>query len=106
VPAVQFHEAPDAVVGIVESAAGQLVYQSTESSPIVISKCSHPANTNPLVFKPICVFRFEDQDSCKVAMEPGVLNQLREIGGDASVQLYERVPRRKALPAAVAKLFG
>ena len=46
--AVHFHDAPDAVVDIVESAGGQLVYQSTESSPIVISKRSHPANTNPL----------------------------------------------------------
>jgi len=43
--AVHFHDAPDAVVDIVESAGGQLVYQSTESSPIVISKRSHPANT-------------------------------------------------------------
>jgi uncharacterized protein (DUF1330 family) len=103
--AVHFHDAPDAVVDIVESAGGQLVYQSTESSPIVISKRSHPANTNPLVFKRTALFRFEDQEGCEVAMQPGVLKQLREAGGEASVQLYRRVPRRNALPATLGKLL-
>ena len=54
--AVHFHEAPDAVQSIVESAGGQLVYQSNETSPIVISKRPHPANTNPLVFKRTACF--------------------------------------------------
>jgi len=103
--AVHFHEAPDAVVEIVESAGGQLVYQSTESSPIVISKRSHPANTNPLVFKRTALFRFEDQRSCEAAMRSGAVNHLREAGGEVSAQLYRRVPRKNALPAALGRLF-
>ena len=103
--AVHFHDAPDAVHSIVESAGGELVYQSNETSPIVISKRPHPANTNPLVFKRTCLFRFADQQSCEAAMPSGVVNQLREAGGEVSVQLYRRVPRKNALPAALAKLL-
>jgi uncharacterized protein (DUF1330 family) len=103
--AVHFHEAPEVVQSIVESAGGQFVYQSNETSPIVISKRSHPANTNPLVFKRTCLFRFEDQPGCEAAMQAGMLNQLREAGGEASVQLYQRVPRKNALPAALEKLL-
>ena len=102
---MHFHEAPEVVQSIVESAGGQLVYQSNETSPIVISKRSHPANTNPLVFKRTCLFRFEDQPGCEAAMQAGMLNQLREAGGEASVQLYRRVPRKNALPAALEKLL-
>lgn len=102
---VHFHEAPDAVRGIVESAGGQLVYSSQESSPIVISKRPHRANTNPLVYKRTGLFRFENQASCEAAMQPSVLDQLKEAAGDASVQLYQRVPRRNAMPAALAKLL-
>ena len=104
--AVHFHEAPEAIQNIVETAGGQLVYQSHETSPIVISKRFHPANTNPLVFKRTCLFRFEDQHACEAAMQPGVMNQLREAVGNASVQLYERVPRKNALPAALRTLVG
>ncbi|MDH3655371.1 MAG: NAD(P)-binding domain-containing protein [Myxococcales bacterium] len=103
--AVHFHEAPDVVERIVESAGGELVYQSHETSPIVISKRPHPANTNPLVFKRTALFRFEDQESCEGAVHAGVLNQLRGVGGDVSAQLYRRVPRKDALPAALAKRF-
>ena len=103
--AVHVHEASDAIQDIGESAGGQLVYRSDETAPIVISKRSHPANTNPLVFKRTFLIRFEDQQSCEAAMQPGVLNQLREAGGEASVQLYRRVPRRNALPAALGKLL-
>jgi len=102
---VHFHEAPEAIQSVVETAGGQLVYQSNETSPIVITKRSHPANTNPLVFKRTCMFRFEDQQGCEAAMQPGVLNQLREAGGEASVQLYRRMPRKNALPAALGKLL-
>ena len=101
--AVHFHEASDAVQRIVEAAGGELVYQSHETSPIVISKRPHPANTNPLVFKRTALFRFEDQESCEGAVQAGVLNQLRGVGGDVSAQLYRRVPRKDALPAALAK---
>jgi len=104
--AVHFHEATDAVQSIVESAGGDLVYQSNETSPIVISKRPHPANTNPLVFKRTCLFRFQDQQSCEAAIQAGVLNQLREAGGEASVQLYRRVPRKDALPDALGKIIG
>jgi uncharacterized protein (DUF1330 family) len=103
--AVHFHEAPDEVVSIVESVGGQLVYQSNETSPIVISKRPHPANTNPLVFKRTALFRFEDQQGSEAAIQSGVLNQLREAVGDASVQLYRRVPRKNALPAALGNLL-
>ena len=102
---VHFHEASDAVRDIVESAGGQLVYESHETSPIVISKRPHPANTNPLVFKRTCLFRFEDQESCEAAIQPGVVNQLQEAGGDASVQLYQRVRKSKALPAALGRFL-
>ncbi|MGB5504583.1 MAG: hypothetical protein WBM75_19475 [Polyangiales bacterium] len=103
--AVHFHEASDAVQRIVESAGGELVYQSQETSPIVISKRPHPANTNPLVFKRTALFRFEDQQGSEAAVQPDVLNQLREAVGDASVQLYRRVPRKNALPAALGNLL-
>ncbi len=103
--ALHFHQAPDAVQSIVESAGGKLVYQSNETSSIVISKRPHPANTNPLVFKRTALFRFEDQQSCEAAMRPEVVSQLQEAGGDASVQLYRRVPRSKALPAELGKLL-
>jgi uncharacterized protein (DUF1330 family) len=103
--AVHFHEAPDAVQGIIEAVGGHPVYQSSETSPIVISKRSHPANTNPLVFKQTALFRFEDQESCEAAMQPGVLTQLQEVAGEPSVQLYRRVPRKDALPASLAKLL-
>jgi len=102
---VHFREAPEAIQSVVETAGGQLVYQSNETSPIVITKRAHPANTNPLVFKRTCLFRFEDQQSCEAAMQPGVLNQLEEAGGELSVQLYQRVPRSKALPASLRKLM-
>lgn len=104
--AIHFHEAPDAVRRIVESAGGQLVYQSNETAAIMISKRPHPANTNPLVFKRTCLFRFEDEQSCEAAMQSGVLNQLREAGGEVSVQLYRRVPKKDALPAALGRLLG
>ncbi len=104
--AVHFHEAPDAVRSVLESAGGQLVYQSKETAPIVISRRPHPANTNPLVFKRTCLFRFDDRQSCEAAMQSGVLTQLREAGGEASVQLYRRVPRKNALPAALGRLLG
>jgi uncharacterized protein (DUF1330 family) len=103
--AVHFHEAPDPIQDIVEAAGGQLVYQSHETSPIVITKRSHPTNTNPLVFKRTALFRFEDQRSCETAMLPGVLNQLQEAAGEVSVQLYQRVPKKEALPAPLAKLL-
>ena len=99
--AVHAHEAPDAIQQVVESTGGQLVYQSNETSPIVISKRAHPTNTNPLVFKRTLLFRFEGQESCEAAMQPGVLSQLKEAAGEASAQLYWRVPRRNALPTTL-----
>lgn len=103
--AVHAHEASSVIQDIVESAGGQLVYQSNETSPIVISKRSHPANTNPLVFKHTCLFRFEDQQACEEGMQPGVMNELQEAAGELSLQLYQRVPRSQALPAALSKLL-
>jgi uncharacterized protein (DUF1330 family) len=103
--AVHAHEAPDAIRDIVEKAGGQLVYESHETSPIVITTRSHPTNTNPLVFKQTCLFRFENQQGCEAAMEPGVLTQLQEAAGELSVQLYQRVPKSQALPAALSKLL-
>jgi len=99
------HEALGGIQNIVESAGGQLVYQSNETSPIVISKRSHPANTNPLVFKRTYLFRFEDQQACEEGMQPGVMNELQEAAGELSLQLYQRVPRSQALPAALSKLL-
>jgi uncharacterized protein (DUF1330 family) len=103
--AVHFHEAPDDVQRAVESAGGELVYQSHESSPIVISKRPHPANTNPLVFKRTCLFRFEDEQSSEAAVQLGVLDRLVEGAGEVSVQLYRRVPRAGAVPAGLGKLI-
>lgn len=103
--AVHFHEAPEAVQSIVQSVGGELVYQSEESAPIVISKRPHPANTNPLVFKRTGLFRFDDQQGCEAGMQADTLNRLREAGGEASVQLYRRVPRKSTLPTALGKLL-
>jgi uncharacterized protein (DUF1330 family) len=103
--AVHFHDAPDAIHGIVETAGGQLVYHSNETSPISITRRLHPANTNPLVFKRTALFRFEDQESCDAAISPGVCEQLRQTAGDLSVQLYRRVSTREALPASLARLW-
>ena len=80
-------------------------YQSHETAPIVITKRSHPANTNPLVFKHTCLFRFEDRQSCEAAIEPPVLDRLGEAAGEVSVQLYRRMRRSEALPAPFAKLL-
>jgi len=102
---VHFHDGLDAIKSIVQSAGGQLVYRSHETSPIVITKRPHPADTNPLVFKRTCMFRFEDPQSCATAMHPGVLRRLEEAGGEVSVQLYERVPRSKALPSTLGRLL-
>ncbi len=103
--AVHAHEAPEAIQNIVEGAGGQLVYQSHETSPIVLTKRPHPAGTNPLIFKRTCLFRFEDQEQCEDALQPGVMNQLQEVAGELSVQLYQRVPRSQALPAVFRKLL-
>jgi uncharacterized protein (DUF1330 family) len=102
---VHAREAPEAIQEIVKRAGGRLVYQSHETSPILITKRPHPANTNPLVFKSTSMFRFEDPQSCEVAMQPGVLNQLQEAAGDVAVQLYQRVPKREALPASLGKFL-
>jgi uncharacterized protein (DUF1330 family) len=104
--AVHAHEAPEAIQNIVEGAGGQLVYQSHETSPIVLTKRPHPAGTNPLMFKQTCLFRFDNQEQCEEALQPGVMNQLQEAAGELSVQLYQRVPRSQALPPAFRKLFG
>ena len=103
--AVHSHGQADAVREIVSSTGGGLVYQSTETSPIVISKRPHPANTNPLVFKQTSLFRFDDQASCETAMHAKALNRLQEAVGETSVQLYQRVPRSKALPASIRRLL-
>jgi len=42
---------------------------------------------------------------CEAAMQPGVLNQLEEAGGELSVQLYQRVPKSSALPTSFRKLM-
>lgn len=103
--AVHFHRDLEVVRRIVERVGGQCVYQSRETSPISISKRPHPAGTNPLAFKCTALFRFEDQESCDAAMRPGVLAELEEAAGQLSIQLYQRVPRKDALPASVAQLL-
>ena len=100
---VHFRQAPEAIERIVETAGGRLVYKSNETSPILITKRPHPANTNPLVFKRTSMFRFDDEQSCETAMQPDVLSQLQAGAGEVSVQLYHRVPRSEALPAALRK---
>ena len=102
---VHAHDAPEAIQDVVDTAGGQLVYQSYETAPIVISKRPHPANTNPLVFKRTLLFRFEDRASCEAAIQTSVLAQLRESAGEVSVQLYERLPRSEALPPALGQLL-
>ncbi|MDH3203005.1 MAG: hypothetical protein OEM15_19110 [Myxococcales bacterium] len=91
----------------IEQTGGRLVYQSAETSPIVIAKKHHPANTNPLVYKNTALFRYESQERCEDAITPGILNQLKEAtGDDVSVQLYRRLTRREMLPSAFAKLIN
>ena len=103
--AVHCHEGLDAIQRIVERVGGRLVYQSRETSPIVIARRPHPANTNPLAFKTTALFHFEDQQGCATAMQPGVLTELERAAGELSVQLYRRVPRKDALPTSTAGLF-
>ncbi|MGB8330023.1 MAG: hypothetical protein WCE62_07830 [Polyangiales bacterium] len=100
---VHCHEDSDAIQSIVQTAGGRLVYQSHETSPITITKRPHPADTNPLVFKSTYMFRFEDARSCDAAMQPGVLSQIHEAADEVSVQLYQRVPKRDALPAPLRR---
>jgi hypothetical protein len=57
------------------------------------------------VFKRTCLFRFDDPEHCRIVMQLAVQNQIREAIGNASVQLYERVPRKNALPAALRTLL-
>ena len=102
---VHFRQAPEAIERIVETAGGRLVYKSNETSPILITKRLHPANTNPLVFKRTSMFRFDGEESCETAMQADMLSQLQEAGGEVSVQLYRRVPRKNKLPAALEKLL-
>lgn len=84
---------------LIEPTGGRLVYQSAETSPIVIAKKPHPANTNPLAYPNTALFRYEAKQDCENAITPGVVNQLREIAGnDISVQLYRRLTRSEALP--------
>lgn len=104
--AVHLHSASAVIVEIVQSSGGRLVYESHETSPIVISKRAHPANTNPLVFKRTCLFRFEDQQTVEAAMHARVIDQLRGAAGECSVQLYRRVPRREAMPKGFSGLLG
>jgi hypothetical protein len=35
-----------------------------------------------------------------------VLNQLQEVAGELSVQLYRRVPKKDALPKPLARVLG
>ncbi len=104
------HHPGQGVIGalqkVIEPTSGRLVYQSAETSPIVITKKQHPANTNPLVYKGTALFRYESQERCEDAITPGILNQIKEVtGDDVSVQLYRRLTRQEMLPLAVAKLF-
>jgi uncharacterized protein (DUF1330 family) len=103
--AVHCHGDLDEVRRIVESVGGHRVYQSRETSPISISRRPHPAGTNPLAFKCTALFRFDDQQSCAAAMQPGALAELEEAAGELSIQLYRRLPRKDALPASVAQLL-
>lgn len=90
----------------IEPTGGRLVYQSAETSPIVISKKAHPANTNPLIYPNTALFEYESQERCEEAITPGILNQLKEVAGDdISIQLYRRLPRREVLPAAFEKIL-
>jgi hypothetical protein len=71
----------------------------------MLTKRPHPAGTNPLVFKHTCMFRFEDQQSCEAAMQAGVLKQIQGAAGELSVQLYQRMPKKNALPASLGKFL-
>jgi uncharacterized protein (DUF1330 family) len=101
--AVHVRQGLEAVVRAVQSAGGERVYQSVETSPIKIAKRDHPANTNPLAFQSTALFRFESRAACEAAMSADLLDQLREAAGELSVQLYRRLPREEVLPAQLAK---
>ena len=82
--AVHFHEAPDAVQRIVESAGGQLVYQSNETVADRDQQAptsGQHQSTRLQAHRAYSVSRTEQ--SCEAAMQSGVLNQLREAGGEA-----------------------
>ena len=103
---LHLHGALEAVRRIVQDAGGSLVYQSAETSPIKITKRDHPANTNPLVFKETAMFRFASLEDYRAAMTSEVSAAPRDAAGDLSAQLYQRVPRRDAVPAALARVLG
>lgn len=93
------HGIIEALQNSIEPTGGRLVYQSAETSPILITKKQHPANTNPLTYPNTALFRYESQHDCEDAITPGVLDQLKEAAGDdISVQLYRRLTRREVLP--------
>lgn len=102
---VHSQRAPGAVQRIVEASGGQRVYESVETSPIKVTKRSHPADTNPLVFPYTMLFRFESREACHAGLQSDALDQLREVGGELSVQLYQRLPKKDALPEPLARLL-
>lgn len=84
---------------------GKVVYHSEETSPIVIAKKYHPANTNPLVYANTALIELPSQSDAESAMTAGLVNQLKEIAGDdISVQLYRRQRREEAVPPPLRPL--
>ncbi len=108
--AVHHREGP-AVVPKLEAlfaeVGGRIVYYSEETSPIVIAKKFHPANTNPLVYASTVLVDFSDRASCEEAMTEANVNRLTAtVGQDISVQLYRRQRRRDVLPAPLRRFTG
>ena len=100
------HESSAPLDPVLEEAGGECVYRSEETSEIKIAKRDHPANTNPLAFRHTALYRFESAEAAAVSLTPRVLDQIREVTGEPSLQLYRRVPRREAMPAQLAKLLS
>ncbi|MGB5809951.1 MAG: hypothetical protein WBG86_05435 [Polyangiales bacterium] len=99
-------QANRALETLLDPTGAKLAYHSEETSPIVIAKKSHPANTNPLVYPSTTLFAYPTQEQCEEAITPGLLNQLKEItGSDISLQLYRRQRRSEALPRPLLRFL-
>lgn len=103
------HRAGEAAVPALDKlfggVGGKVVYHSEETSPIVVAKKYHPANTNPLVHPSTLLVEFPSQSATENGMGAGFVNQLKEIAGDdISVQLYERQRREDAIPTPLRGL--
>ncbi len=92
------HPHLEAIQRTVEAGGGELVYASQETSEIALMRNPTPADPNPLLYKSMAIFRFDDVPSAQAALPAAAVTQLQEIAGDLSIQVYQRMRRSQMLP--------